>query len=101
MEDGTITLIGATTENPSFSVNSALISRCRVVVLDKLSPKVIIEILSRALEELKTRIRNKEITREITCSLDEMRLESLKLLQGCADTTVANLRECQHKLRGT
>ena len=56
MEDGTITLIGATTENPSFSVNSALISRCRVVVLDKLSPNVIIEILSRALEELKITI---------------------------------------------
>ena len=56
MEDGTITLIGATTENPSFSVNSALISRCRVVVLDKLSPNVIIEILSKALEELKITI---------------------------------------------
>ena len=56
MEDGTITLIGATTENPSFSVNSALISRCRVVVLDKLSPNVISEILSRALEELKITI---------------------------------------------
>ena len=56
MEDGTITLIGATTENPSFSVNSALISRCRVVVLDKLSPKVIVEILSRALKELKVTI---------------------------------------------
>src|SRR5512146_1042549 len=33
VEDGTITLIGATTENPSFEVNAALLSRCRVVTL--------------------------------------------------------------------
>ena len=37
VEDGTITLIGATTENPSFEVNSALLSRCRVVVLEPLA----------------------------------------------------------------
>ncbi|KAF9135829.1 Werner helicase interacting protein 1 [Mortierella sp. 14UC] len=37
VEKGTITLIGATTENPSFRVNSALLSRCRVLTLDKLS----------------------------------------------------------------
>ena len=38
VEDGTITLIGATTENPSFEVNAALLSRCRVVVLEPLDP---------------------------------------------------------------
>lgn len=37
VEKGTITLIGATTENPSFRVNSALLSRCRVLILKKLS----------------------------------------------------------------
>ncbi|RUS73385.1 hypothetical protein EGW08_018863 [Elysia chlorotica] len=41
VENGTLTLIGATTENPSFHVNSALLSRCRVVVLEKLSVDVI------------------------------------------------------------
>ncbi|KAF8946096.1 Werner helicase interacting protein 1, partial [Haplosporangium gracile] len=39
VERGTITLIGATTENPSFRVNSALLSRCRVLTLEKLSLK--------------------------------------------------------------
>ncbi|KAF9400067.1 Werner helicase interacting protein 1 [Mortierella sp. AD011] len=37
VEKGTITLVGATTENPSFRINSALLSRCRVLTLDKLS----------------------------------------------------------------
>ena len=38
VEDGTVSLIGATTENPSFEVNAALLSRCRVVVLQPLEP---------------------------------------------------------------
>ncbi|MDP2084780.1 MAG: replication-associated recombination protein A, partial [Gemmobacter sp.] len=37
MEDGTITLVGATTENPSFELNAALLSRAQVIVLDRLS----------------------------------------------------------------
>ncbi len=41
VENGMIILIGATTENPSFSVNAALLSRTRVLVLEKLSPSVI------------------------------------------------------------
>lgn len=50
VESGAITLIGATTENPSFSLNSALLSRCRVIVLEKLSTENIIEILKRSLK---------------------------------------------------
>lgn len=49
VESGTITLIGATTENPSFSLNSALLSRCRVIVLEKLNAEHIIAILERTL----------------------------------------------------
>ncbi|PNF22466.1 ATPase WRNIP1 [Cryptotermes secundus] len=49
VESGTITLIGATTENPSFSLNSALLSRCRVIVLEKLNTQHIIAILERTL----------------------------------------------------
>ncbi|XP_076633008.1 ATPase WRNIP1 isoform X2 [Colletes latitarsis] len=48
VESGTITLIGATTENPSFSLNSALLSRCRVIVLEKLTVLNLISILNRA-----------------------------------------------------
>lgn len=48
VENGTITLIGATTENPSFSLNNALLSRCKVIVLNKLSVDEVWQILERA-----------------------------------------------------
>ncbi len=50
VESGIITLIGATTENPSFEVNGALLSRCRVFVLEKLSAEDIKKLLERAIE---------------------------------------------------
>jgi len=49
VEDGTVTLIGATTENPSFEVTSALLSRCRVLVLNPLTEAEVKTILQRAL----------------------------------------------------
>ena len=49
VESGLITLIGATTENPSFEVNSALLSRCKVFVLQALSREDILTLLHRAL----------------------------------------------------
>lgn len=52
VECGTVTLIGATTENPSFQVNAALLSRCRVLVLEKLSVEAMGSILNRAVEKL-------------------------------------------------
>ena len=51
VEDGTVTLIGATTENPSFEVNSALLSRARVLVLQPLTDKDLRSILVRALTD--------------------------------------------------
>ncbi len=51
VENGSLTLIGATTENPSFEVVSALLSRCRVVVLKPLSPEQVTSILKRALQD--------------------------------------------------
>jgi putative ATPase len=51
VEDGTVTLIGATTENPSFEVNAALLSRCRVVVLEPLGPVELATIVGRALSD--------------------------------------------------
>uniref|UniRef100_A0A182YJB7 Uncharacterized protein n=1 Tax=Anopheles stephensi TaxID=30069 RepID=A0A182YJB7_ANOST len=54
VESGTITLIGATTENPSFSLNSALLSRCRVIVLEKHTVDSMMQILTRALPEYET-----------------------------------------------
>jgi putative ATPase len=51
VENGTLTLIGATTENPSFEVNGALLSRCRVLVLNPLSQSDINSILRRAIDD--------------------------------------------------
>jgi len=51
IERGTIIFVGATTENPSFELNSALLSRCRVHVLDALSPEDIVHALQRALSD--------------------------------------------------
>ncbi len=53
VENGTVTLIGATTENPSFEVNPALLSRCRVLVLKSVGPEGLIELLDRALTSTK------------------------------------------------
>ncbi|MBX3520661.1 MAG: replication-associated recombination protein A [Xanthobacteraceae bacterium] len=50
MEDGTITLVGATTENPSFELNAALLSRARVLVFKSLDEEAIEELLARAEE---------------------------------------------------
>lgn len=51
VEKGSIVLIGATTENPSFEVNNALLSRCRVFVLKELSSDDILELLKRAIHD--------------------------------------------------
>ena len=50
VETGTIILIGATTENPSFEVNSALLSRAKVFVLDPLTSEQLVQIMRRAIE---------------------------------------------------
>jgi len=51
VEDGTVCLIGATTENPSFEINTALLSRCKVFVLTKLADEEIEALLERALAD--------------------------------------------------
>ena len=51
VEKGSIILIGATTENPSFEVNGALLSRCKVFVLQPLSTEDIVSLLSRAITD--------------------------------------------------
>jgi putative ATPase len=52
VEDGTVTLIGATTENPSFELNGALLSRCQVFVLRRLDPDALELLIERAEAEL-------------------------------------------------
>ncbi|HEY5610868.1 MAG TPA: replication-associated recombination protein A [Thermoanaerobaculia bacterium] len=64
VESGDITLIGATTENPSFEVNSALLSRCKVVVLPELEREQILTILQRATEHEAVTQRKIELSSE-------------------------------------
>ena len=48
VEDGTVTLVGATTENPSFELNAALLSRCQVLILRRLDHEALAELIRRA-----------------------------------------------------
>lgn len=64
VEKGIITLIGATTENPSFEVNSALLSRCQVYVLKALDEKDLLQLLNEAMQK-------DEVLRQYTISIRE------------------------------
>ncbi len=89
VEKGIITLIGATTENPSFEVNSALLSRCQVYVLRSLDEKDLVSLLHHALKTdsyLKTKnIRLKETEALINISGGDAR-KLLNLLELVVDT---------------
>ena len=61
VESGLFTFIGATTENPSFEVNSALLSRARVYVLQALSPEELSQLVDRAIEALNAEAGRKPI----------------------------------------
>lgn len=64
VEDGTIVLIGATTENPSFAVNAALLSRCKVFRLEPLSPQDLTDLLKRALGDESRGLGSRRLTFE-------------------------------------
>jgi len=68
VEKGIVTLIGATTENPSFEVNSALLSRCHVYVLKGLQVESLIKLLQQAIEK-DTALQQKHIELKETAAL--------------------------------
>jgi len=84
VEKGIITLIGATTENPSFEVNSALLSRCQVYVLKPLNEKDLIQLLHHA-------IRKDETLHKKTIALTET--EALINISGGDARKLLNLLE--------
>jgi len=90
VEKGIITLIGATTENPSFEVNSALLSRCQVYVLKPLDEKDLLKLLQTAIEKdellRKKKIALKEITALINISGGDAR-KLLNLLEIVCDAS--------------
>ena len=61
VEDGTITLIGATTENPSFEVNAPLLSRCKVLVLEQLTDDHLKTIMGNALQDRERGLGNLKV----------------------------------------
>ena len=80
VENGTITLIGATTENPSFSVISPLLSRCQVFVLEPYSQKEMTKIINQGLKYLKTKASKTAINFLINFSNGDAR-QALNLLE--------------------
>ncbi|MES2891613.1 MAG: replication-associated recombination protein A [Bacteroidota bacterium] len=94
VEKGVITLIGATTENPSFEVNSALLSRCQVYVLKPLDETELVALLQHAIdsdEELKTKqITLKETSAMINISGGDARklLNLLELVTEALDEPI-------------
>lgn len=65
VEDGTIILVGATTENPSFELNAALLSRCQVFVLNRLTPDDFEVLLQRAEKEIGRKLPVDEEARDL------------------------------------
>ena len=86
VEDGTITLIGATTENPSFEVNSALLSRARVFVLSALADADVERIVDRALADEKRGLGKLHVALD-----DGARRALVGLANGDARTALATL----------
>jgi putative ATPase len=79
VERGAIRLIGATTENPSFELNAALLSRCRVYVLEALSDEQIVALLRRALTDTERGLGGLNVTAED---------DALKVIAGYANGDV-------------
>jgi putative ATPase len=101
VENGTIILIGATTENPSFEVNAALLSRCRVFVLQKLSSDDIRGVIERALKDRERGLGAKklsipeEVMGELITVADgdaRVALNALELTAKAGNVTLESLR---------
>lgn len=80
VEKGTITLIGATTENPSFEVNSALLSRCQVYVLRALQKEDLTRLLNQALEKDEILRQKKIVLKETEALINISGGDARKLL---------------------
>jgi putative ATPase len=99
VEKGTITLIGATTENPSFEVNSALLSRCQVYILKALDKDDLIGLLQHAIaNDIVLKIKNiqlKETEALINISGGDAR-KLLNLLELVVDVIVPDKKDAQN-----
>jgi putative ATPase len=90
VERGEILLIGATTENPSFELNSALLSRARTLILEPLSPEHLVTLLRRALADLRSGLAGRlEVSDDLLLKMahasDGDARRALNLLETLAD----------------
>ncbi len=91
VEDGTILLVGATTENPSFELNGALLSRCRVVVLDRLRTEHLEELITRAEAHEDKKLPLTEDARTLLCRMADG--DGRYVLNLCEELFVAHPKE--------
>ena len=85
IEDGTITFVGATTENPAFQLNNALLSRLRVYVLRSLEPVSIRVVVDRALDRLDGVTMDDALRDELAASVDGDARRALNLIELAAN----------------
>jgi putative ATPase len=99
VENGTITLIGATTQNPSFSINSALLSRCRVFVFNPHTENEIMAGLLRAKKTLGIRVK-KELLQYIASLSDEdlrFAINTLEICNNLGEITIDSINRASQK----
>jgi len=97
VENGTLTLIGATTENPSFEVISALLSRARVFVLKRLEQEDIEKILRRALQKTQKKVKVDVLKMIARFSNGDARM-ALNTLEACLNQKVEVTEELVKKV---
>ncbi|CAL7962788.1 replication-associated recombination protein A [Gammaproteobacteria bacterium] len=91
VEDGTLTLIGATTENPSFELNNALLSRTRVYVLKRMREDEILQVIDQALADkdrgfgTRNIIFPEELKKSLAHAADGDARQALNFLEICTD----------------
>lgn len=94
IESGLITLIGATTENPSFSLNPAILSRCPVQVLKRLSDNDLLDILSRAEKRLDLTL---PLEQEARVKLVSMADGDARFLLNMLETLILHTKNAAHQ----
>lgn len=85
IENGVVILIGATTENPSFSINSALLSRVKLIILEPLSKQEILKIINYVIKELDIQIE-KEARNILTAAANGDARYALNILESAVES---------------
>jgi len=102
VEDGTLTLIGATTENPYFEVNSALLSRTQVYELRPLEPEQVEELLRRALRDSERGIADPpEVTPEALEMLAQRSGGDARVALGALERAAERVADTDHNVAGS